>query len=336
MVVESPFVSYSQNREDVVLARALSHVDQGRYVDVGANDPVADSVTYAFYLRGWTGITVEPVPAWAQRQRELRPDDYLVEAAIVSEETETVTLHSIADTGLSTLVDEVGASHQNDGWDVEDIVVPAKRLDDVLHEAGWADLDIHFMVIDTEGAERAVLESFDLKRWRPWILVVEATKPQTTEPSHDAWEAIVTDADYRFCLFDGLSRFYVAAEREEDLRPRLTAPANILDNYVTFPAETVRLERDRAVEERRRHDELNRAAILEWRTAALRAWSAAAGGQGFEEMRKQVASHVDHIRLLEAQVEAERAEVQALRRTVSWRVTWPLREVRQVVKRSGS
>ena len=192
MVPESPFVSYSQNREDVVLARALSHVDQGRYVDVGANDPVADSVTYAFYLRRWTGITVEPVPAWAQRQRELRPDDYLVEAAIVSEETETVTLHSIANTGLSTLVDEVGASHQNDGWDVEDIVVPAKRLDDVLHEAGWADLDIHFMVIDTEGAERAVLESFDLKRWRPWILVVEATKPQTTEPSHDAWEAIVT------------------------------------------------------------------------------------------------------------------------------------------------
>ena len=49
-----------------------------------------------------------------------------------------------------------------------------------------------------------------------------------------------------------------------------------------------------------------------------------------------MASQADRIRLLEAQVEAERAEVQALRRTVSWRVTWPLREVRQVVKRSGS
>jgi FkbM family methyltransferase len=328
-VVEPPFVSYSQNREDVVLARALRHVERGRYVDIGANDPIADSVTYAFYLRGWTGITVEPVPAWAQRQREARPNDTVIEAAITADDVESVTLHHIADTGLSTLVDSVGAYHQADGRDVEDIVVPAKRLDAVLAEAGWDGLDIHFMVIDTEGAERSVLESVDLRRWRPWILVVEATKPQTTEPSHDAWEAIVLDAGYRFCLFDGLSRFYVAAEREQELGAGLAAPANILDNYVTFVTEKVREERDQAVEERRRHDELNHAAILEWRSAAVRAWSVAAAGQGSEELRQQIASHINHIQFLEAQLAA-------VHHTVSWRVTKPLREVRHLVKRSGS
>ena len=55
-----PFVSYAQNREDVVLYRALGHISGGRYVEVGANDPIADSVTYAFYERGWSGIEALP------------------------------------------------------------------------------------------------------------------------------------------------------------------------------------------------------------------------------------------------------------------------------------
>jgi hypothetical protein len=45
------FISYAQNYEDVVLHRALSDVQRGFYVDVGAQDPIADSVTRAFYER---------------------------------------------------------------------------------------------------------------------------------------------------------------------------------------------------------------------------------------------------------------------------------------------
>src|SRR5664279_1896466 len=59
-VESDPFVSYAQNGEDVVLFRALGAVEGGRYVDVGANDPIFESVTYAFYLRGWSGITIDP------------------------------------------------------------------------------------------------------------------------------------------------------------------------------------------------------------------------------------------------------------------------------------
>ncbi len=42
------FVSFAQNREDVVLHRALEGVTRGRYIDVGANDPAHESVTKAF------------------------------------------------------------------------------------------------------------------------------------------------------------------------------------------------------------------------------------------------------------------------------------------------
>jgi FkbM family methyltransferase len=55
-----PMVSYAQNQEDVLLRRVFSHGNDGFYIDVGANDPVQDSVTKHFYDRGWRGINIEP------------------------------------------------------------------------------------------------------------------------------------------------------------------------------------------------------------------------------------------------------------------------------------
>lgn len=54
-------ISYAQNHEDIMLWRALKSVQNGFYVDVGANDPVLDSVTKLFYDRGWSGINIEPL-----------------------------------------------------------------------------------------------------------------------------------------------------------------------------------------------------------------------------------------------------------------------------------
>jgi len=101
-VSSSPFVSYAQNGEDVVLFRALGGVDEGRYIDVGANDPFLHSITYAFYQRRWSGITIDPVHAYAVRHRAERPRDVMVEAAITDDPSGTVTLHQIDDTGLSS------------------------------------------------------------------------------------------------------------------------------------------------------------------------------------------------------------------------------------------
>ena len=53
-------VSYAQNGEDVVLNRVFRGQTGGFYIDVGANEPVTDSVTMLFYLRGWSGVNVEP------------------------------------------------------------------------------------------------------------------------------------------------------------------------------------------------------------------------------------------------------------------------------------
>ena len=321
-MTSDPFVSYAQNGEDVVLFRALGAVEGGRYVDVGANDPVDLSVTYAFYLRGWSGITIDPVHEYAERQRAVRPRDVMVEAA-VSGDVGSVTLHQIAGTGLSTLVDDVGAEHRGAGWAVEDVVVPARRLDDVLADAGWDGLDIHFMVVDVEGAERAVLETLDLGRWRPWVVVVEATRPLTSVATHESWESMLVDADYRFCLFDGLSRFYVAGEKWAELQGSLAAPANVLDGFTPYRVTVLEQETGRL---RREVVDLavDRDAVRAEREVLI------------EGLVREIGLHVNHIVHVDAELSRSRAELDAIHRALSWRITSPWRRVRGVGRRSAS
>ena len=73
--------SYAQNFEDVVLWRALREVENGAYLDIGAHDPVVDSVSKAFYDAGWRGVHVEPEPEAAEKLREARPDETVLEVA---------------------------------------------------------------------------------------------------------------------------------------------------------------------------------------------------------------------------------------------------------------
>jgi len=76
------FVSHAQNCEDVMLWRALKHVNKGFYVEVGAAHPDEYSVTRAFYDTGWRGINVEPTSTYFRRLAGARPRDINLNVAL--------------------------------------------------------------------------------------------------------------------------------------------------------------------------------------------------------------------------------------------------------------
>ena len=222
----------------------------------------------AFYAVGWSGITVEPdpafagcsgssVPATSSSRPPLRPrittppsSTWWTERACPPSKTRFAEVHSRSD------------------YDVHDLTVTTRRMDSVLRDAGWEGKDIHFMSVDTEGSERAVLESIDLSTWRPWVLVVEATEPLTTESTRHLWEHIITGAGYQFCLFDGLSCFYVSEERSEELGPALSYPACALDDYMSADRAGLpraRQRRPRPGEERADESRALVAELIRWR-----------------------------------------------------------------------
>ncbi len=268
------FVSFAQNLEDVLLWRALKNIERGTYIDVGANHPTIGSVTYAFYERGWRGINIEPVPADHQQLESERPGDVNLRVA-AGERFETRTLYQFGVRGLATLSPSIVERHRRAGLKVEETQVPVEPLSAICEKHVHG--DVHFLKIDVEGFEASVLRGMDFKKWRPWVLVIEATLPNSAELAHQEWEGLVVAENYVCTHFDGLSRYYVAKERELALRPLLSVQPNVFDDFTTSRVVVLEAENARLAAE---------AAKLEHQLAALR--TATSVGERNRELEEEI------------------------------------------------
>ena len=222
------FISYAQNFEDVMLWRALKHVEQGFYVDIGAQNPVTDSVSLAFYENGWRGVHIEPSPRYASMLREQRPDEVVIQAAIGTKHSDGLTFYEIPETGLSTADEATAHRHQDSGFTVRNIVVPCLTLDEAL--APFAGREIHWLKIDVEGYERQVIEGWEAESIKPWIVMIESTLPLSQTMSNEDWEPMVLAKGYQFAYFDGLNRFFVSSNHL-DLMEAFKCGPNVFDGF---------------------------------------------------------------------------------------------------------
>lgn len=223
------FISYAQNFEDIMLWRALKHIESGFYVDVGAWSPDVDSVTRAFYERGWRGINVEPNPEFHVQLAELRTRDINLRMA-VSDKAGSLMMNFFSNLGLSTLDETIAKNHALAGWAIDKHEVEVTTLADLWMQHVPEGQVVHFLKVDVEGFEGAVLRGNDWSKYRPWIVVVEATLPLSQQESHEEWEPILLAANYHFVYADGLNRFYVADEHVE-LLPAFKYPPNVFDEF---------------------------------------------------------------------------------------------------------
>jgi len=207
-------ISYAQRYEDLHLMRCFPATAQGFYVDVGAGHPVYDNVSFAFYLKGWSGVTVEPNPWLARLSRAVRPRDRHVEA-LVGSASGKADLHLVREFhGLSTMIAEhAEAALRELGKRSDVITARMTTLAEVCAEGVPAAFE--FLKIDVEGAEKDVLAGGDWRRYRPKLVVVEALTPVTLAPAWCQWEPLLTQQGYRHAWFDGLNRYYVAEEATE-------------------------------------------------------------------------------------------------------------------------
>jgi FkbM family methyltransferase len=225
-------ISYSQNQEDVVLFRLVQLVPEGFYVDVGAAHPVLDNVTYALYEAGWRGINIEPMKREADLLREVRPRDITCQVA-AGESSGRVTLYEapIENRGATTADKELVEIYRHAGQSFGSFEVEVARLDKILEDNQIK--IVHVLKIDVEGFEKSVIQGSSIEKHRPWVLVIEATRPNSTVDVSAEWEQLVLSAGYVQTLFDGLNKFYVRDDMP-DLVALMSVPANVFDKWKSF------------------------------------------------------------------------------------------------------
>jgi FkbM family methyltransferase len=317
------FVSYAQNFEDVILWRALKHIEHGFYIDVGAWSPDLDSVTRAFYERGWRGVNIEPNPEFSGQLQARRPHDRNLRVAVGDCEG-VLTMNFLDNPGLSTLNDAIAETHIQAGWNLERQNVQVTTLSSIWQQCVPTGQDVHFLKIDVEGFEEAALRGNDWSQYRPWIVVVEATLPMSQVESYESWEPSLIGANYRFAYADGLNRFYVAQEHPE-LFPAFKYPPNVFDDFLLSQQQNAEA----------------RAASAEARAASAEAGAASAEARAASAQSALETVHKELNEVQQAkqdywqQAEARHQQIQELLNSTSWRVTAPLRWASSAVLGSG-
>jgi len=152
----------------------------GFFIEVGANDGVLQSNTYALErLFGWNGLLIEPVPQLAELCRKFRPRSHVVNCALGTREAdgseieifESGTMSTVA--SVSDVAERIQRSESFTKRPAKKIRVPVRALSNILDELAIQSVDL--LSVDVEGFELELLAGLDITRHRPrWILVETA------------------------------------------------------------------------------------------------------------------------------------------------------------------
>jgi FkbM family methyltransferase len=304
-------ISYAQNGEDVVLDRVFAGVENGFYIDVGACNPVEDSVTYHFYERGWRGVNVEPDPSEFERLAAARDRDVNLETA-VGPGAEMVTFYPSTVRGHGT-VDRMLAGDRGQTMELQVTQIPLSTIFAEHAPPGGVD----FLKIDVEGAEAEVVASADWDRDRPRVVIVEAVD-SAGQPVHEQWESLLLEHGYTFALFDGVNRFYFRDEDAEAVRVALAAPANVLDDWIRA--------REAAMLEQLRELGATAARMAETQAALVREQTThAKTRQDLEDIRSALAAE-------QGTLARTQHELRDVYDSTSWRLTAPVRDASRLMR----
>lgn len=204
-------VSYSNpyDKEDLILYHALHEIDDIFYIDVGSNDPILYSVTKLLYdMKGARGINIDPQKELIEKTRKQRRRDISL-CVGVGDKAGRMELYLQG--GLSTVI----AENVKDWKNIQTETMTLTTLSEICRQNISDHQEISFLKIDVEGFEKEALMGADFTKYRPWIVIMESTKPCSLDYSYDTWEDILFKNRYHFVKEYGVNRYYVADEKRE-------------------------------------------------------------------------------------------------------------------------
>lgn len=217
-----PFLheSYAQKYEDILVLGLLDAYAMKvkaplrfGYVELGANHPVSTSSTYLLSKKyGCTGILVEANHELALQLQEHRPNDLVIDAAVVADYRQEVEIIvNNEEHELSSMDQRFVKRFTDKGMSFSRRKVKAVNINHVLHQAKEK-YDIFSLFIDIEGPDTDILAAINYEHYRPitiQIEVSEAVVPGNTKRIHE----IMAKNGYIFISHTHINHIFIDGER---------------------------------------------------------------------------------------------------------------------------
>ena len=199
-------VRYSHGREETIIRDFFQDRRGGFFLDVGCWHPISDSNTY--YLEhhlGWSGIGVDALPEMARKWKRRRPASRFFNFLVTDHSDTQDPFYRVEYTDISAT--EKPAPERKVKW--EQIKVPTITLDTLLTANGVSRIDL--LSMDIEGAEPLALAGFDIERFQPALVCIEA-KVKSREAIRAYFDRHRYDRIQRYAQFDQVNWYFAPRE----------------------------------------------------------------------------------------------------------------------------
>jgi FkbM family methyltransferase len=206
-IVGTEHKRYSQFNEEIIVRDFFQDQKNGFFLDIGCAWPIKASTT--FFLErhlGWSGIAVDANDIYEPDWVRLRPRSKFL-TYLISDHSGSMDTFYAAEALGSIIKNRPFKDLVIVGTEIQ---VPSITLNDLLEEQGVESID--FLSMDIEESEPAALAGFDIKRYQPKLICIEAS------PSIRTWILeYFSDNDYeridRYLEYDTVNWYFKPIDR---------------------------------------------------------------------------------------------------------------------------
>jgi FkbM family methyltransferase len=166
---------WSYNAEEWIVRDFFEDRRDGVFVDIGSADARKSSNTYYLESKlGWSGVAVDALAEHAPSYAQYRPRTQFFALFVGDRSDARATLY-VSERAANSSMSRQFTEFYNPGKPIEVREVPTITMNDLLDRAGVSRVD--FLTMDIEMAEPVALAGFDIGRFKPALVCVEAHPP---------------------------------------------------------------------------------------------------------------------------------------------------------------
>tara|TARA_B100000674_G_scaffold208537_1_gene170583 strand:+ start:38 stop:781 length:744 start_codon:yes stop_codon:yes gene_type:complete len=189
-----PRLAYSHWGVDLIITKLLNSKNKGIYIDVGCHHPFLNNHSYLLYKSGWVGINIDIDYNSIDMFNFFRKSDVNIQTAVTDHKGEVDLFFYHNRAAKNTISKEFGSDAK------EQKKINSDTLNNIIENSKFKNSKIDFVSIDVEGNEMNVLNGFNLKKYKPKLILLEFILPNKKEFYEKDINEITNSEVYKFLI----------------------------------------------------------------------------------------------------------------------------------------